>query len=136
MAGTRGAQLRQICNDLKRICQHPFMLPEFDPERPEPAAVPAAPGSAAAAEAAAADAEYLASLLANSAKLQLLDGMLGQLRAQGKQVMVLAHSPRVSEAATAAAGAAGVVWVCLWADSVLARCTCASLLHVYVLSRC
>jgi hypothetical protein len=112
------------------------MLPEFDPERPEPAAVPAAPGSAAAAEAAAADAEYLASLLANSAKLQLLDGMLGQLRAQGKQVMVLAHSPRVSEAATAAAGAAGVVWVCLWADSVLARCTCASLLHVYVLSRC
>lgn len=98
MAGTRGAQLRQICNDLKRICQHPFMLPEFEPERPEPpAVVPAAGSAAAAAEAAAADAEYLSGLLAHSAKLQLLDSMLEQLKQQGKQVMVMAHSTRVSE---------------------------------------
>jgi len=96
MAGTRGAQLRQVCNDLKRICQHPFMLPEFEPDRPEPPAVQPAAGSAAAAEAAAADAEHLAALLANSAKLQLLDSMMEQLRGQGKQVMVMAHSPRVS----------------------------------------
>jgi hypothetical protein len=104
MAGTRGAQLRQICNDLKRICQHPFMLPEYEPDRPEPPAVHPPPGSAAAAEAAAADAEYLSALLASSAKLQLLDTMLGQIREQGKQVMVMAHSPRVS------VGAEWVVW--------------------------
>jgi hypothetical protein len=96
MAGTRGAQLRQICNDLKRICQHPFMLMEFEPDRPEPSATAAAPGSAAAAEAAAAEAEYLSALLASSAKLQLLDTMLVQLHGQGKQVMVMANSPRVS----------------------------------------
>jgi hypothetical protein len=98
MAGTRGAQLRQICNDLKRICQHPFMLMEFEPDRPEPSATAAAPGSAAAAEAAAAEAEYLAALLASSAKLQLLDTMLVKLHAQGKQVVVMANSPRVSTA--------------------------------------
>lgn len=101
MAGTRGAQLRQICNDLKRICQHPYMLPEFEPERPEPLASthPAAgAGSAAAAAAEAAEREYLASLLASSGKLQVLDTMLQQLRAQGKQVMVMAHSPRVGVA--------------------------------------
>jgi SNF2 family DNA or RNA helicase len=96
MAGTRGAQLRQVCNDLKRICQHPFMLPEFEPEHPEIPAVPHPAGSPAAAEAAAAEAEYLSALLASSAKLQLLDSMLGQLREQGQQVMVMAHSPRVS----------------------------------------
>lgn len=96
MAGTRGAQLRQVCNDLKRICQHPFMLPEFEPEHPEAPAVPHPAGSPAASEAAAAEAENLAALLASSAKLQLLDSMLGQLREQGQQVMVMAHSPRVS----------------------------------------
>lgn len=95
MAGTRGAQLRQICNDLKRICQHPFMLLEFEPDRPEVLAVPPAAGTPAAAEAAAAESEYLSALLASSAKLQLLDTVLTQLRAQGKQVMVMAHSPRV-----------------------------------------
>ena len=73
------------------------MLPEFEVERPEaplPAAGQAA-SAAATAEAAAADAEYLAGLLSHSAKLQLLDTMLQQLGAQGKQVMVMAHSPRV-----------------------------------------
>lgn len=110
MAGTRGAQLRQICNDLKRICHHPFMLPEFEPDRPEPPVFQPVPGSAAAAEAAAADAEYLSALLGSSAKLQLLDTMLGQVREQGKQVMVMAHSPRVSLELGHACGPCSSVW--------------------------
>jgi hypothetical protein len=118
LAGTRGAQLRQICNDLKKICQHPFMLPDFEPDRsplPAAAAGTAAAGSSSSAGGAekapnaeqqqqaagvlgasvGSDEEYLAALVASSGKLQLLDQMLHELRGQGKQVLVLAHAPKV-----------------------------------------
>jgi hypothetical protein len=85
---------------LKKICQHPFLLPEFEPERPgDVAAAQHAAGADAAAAAAAADAEYLAALISGSAKMLVLDVMLQQLRADGKQVLVMAHTPRVSWAA-------------------------------------
>jgi hypothetical protein len=111
LAGTRGAQLRQICNDLKKICQHPFMLPDFEPDR---SPLPAAAGSSSSAGGAdktpnaeqqqaagvlgasvGSDEEYLAALVASSGKLLLLDQMLQELRGQGKQVLVLAHAPKV-----------------------------------------
>jgi primosomal protein N' len=115
LAGTRGAQLRQICNDLKKVCQHPFMLPDFEPDRsPLPTAAAgssSSPGGADKAHSAeqqqqqqaagglgaivSSDAEYLAALIASSGKLQLLDQMLQELRGQGKQVLVLAHAPKV-----------------------------------------
>jgi hypothetical protein len=117
LAGTRGAQLRQICNDLKKICQHPFMLPDFEPDRISAPAAAAAAGSSSSAGGAdkalsteqqpaagafglgatvSSDAEYLAALIASSGKLQLLDLMLQELRGHGKQVLVLAHSAKVS----------------------------------------
>jgi hypothetical protein len=93
LAGTRGAQLRQICSDLKKICQHPFLLPEFEPEgRPEHGSAAAGAGGAAGD---GSDAEYLAALVSGSAKMQVLDKMLQQLRGEGKQVLVMAHTPKV-----------------------------------------
>jgi primosomal protein N' len=91
------------------------MLPDFEPDRsPLPAAAAGSSSSAGGAEKApdteqqqqqqapgvlgasvASDEEYLAALVASSGKLQLLDQMLQELRGQGKQVLVLAHAPKV-----------------------------------------
>jgi hypothetical protein len=91
------------------------MLPDFEPDRVAlPAAAAGSSSSAGGADKAlsteqqaagvlgfglgatvSSDAEYLTALIASSGKLQLLDQMLQELRGQGKQVLVLAHSPKV-----------------------------------------
>lgn len=84
------------------------MIPEFEPERlSQDSAAAAASGNPSGSASTAADAvlggtvateaEYLAALIAGSSKLQLLDLMLQELKSQGKQVLVLAHSSKALE---------------------------------------
>lgn len=110
MAGARGAQLRAVLSELRAVCQHAHVLPEFEPERP---------GEAGEAQyASGADkqltgqqqqqqAALLESLLDGSGKLRALDTLLQELHAQQRQALVMAHTPKVILVAAAAAGGGG-----------------------------
>lgn len=103
-------QLRQIANELKKVCHHPQLLPEFEVdatqegqpggEDGEPEGGLAAPKQEPGGDAmevdgggsgAAAAASELEALLAGSGKLALLDRMLEVLRARGQRVMVVSQ---------------------------------------------
>jgi primosomal protein N' len=61
------------------------------------AAASAAPwGGGSSSSCRGSDAEYVSALMAGSGKMQLLDCLLEEMHAQGRQVLVLAHSAKVS----------------------------------------
>ncbi|GIM15000.1 hypothetical protein Vretimale_17869 [Volvox reticuliferus] len=121
-SGHRAAMLRHICNDLRKVCHHPYLLEEFRTDAAEEAlqlggqhaadsvgaavAADNGPGSAlnprvsvtltnrsnGAASALAPSAEVL---LAASSKLMALDKLLQELRRRQRNVLVLSQSVKV-----------------------------------------
>lgn len=136
-SGHRATQLKHICNELRRVCNHPFLLPEFEPEKDGLAGRTSESGAGAgedlgmsgastgglartSSEALQAGATGATSLsgasleqcIAHSGKLQVLDRILSLLRAKGQRVLLLSQSSRILDIlegyATARLGAAHV----------------------------
>ncbi|KAK9823247.1 hypothetical protein WJX72_001331 [[Myrmecia] bisecta] len=68
-SGHRAAQMRTICAELRKVCNHPHLVQDFE----------------------AAGKEGCAAHVAASAKLQLLDRMLQRLQKAGRRVLLLSH---------------------------------------------
>ena len=89
----RVAQLRAVCGDLRRVCTHPYLLPELEPEQQQQQ-----PAAAASVDL---HREHLRALgaseagVAASGKLQLLGRLLACLAEQGKTTLLLSHTSKV-----------------------------------------
>ena len=89
----RVAQLRAVCGDLRRVCTHPYLLPELEPEQQQQQL-----GAAASVDL---HREHLRALGASEAgvvasgKLQLLGRLLACLAEQGKTTLLLSHTSKV-----------------------------------------
>lgn len=75
--------LRNLLMQLRKVCQHPFLLPDV-----EAGNVPTNPPAAAGVGPEKAESPQLAALLAASCKLQLVDAMVGRLRARGHRILI------------------------------------------------
>ena len=92
-SGYRAAQLRGVLAEVRRALHHPSLAGgEGSAGGGEDGRQAAGQGQQQPAAAGADAGAELASLLAGSAKLALLDALLRQLHAQGRRVMVTAHS--------------------------------------------
>ena len=93
----RAAQLRVVYSDLRKVCSHPFLLPELEPERENPQSQPEPDHHDTLKAHGAAEAWRGASdpSVAVSGKLQALGRLMTCFGEQGKTVLLLSHTSKV-----------------------------------------
>ena len=95
----RAAQLRVVYSDLRKVCSHPYLLPELEPERDQQQGQTEPDHHDTLKQHGAAEAWRGASdpTVAVSGKLQALGRLMTSLGEQGKTVLLLSHTSKVRE---------------------------------------
>eukprot|EP00955_Chlamydomonas_euryale_P022227 235027-Chlamydomonas_euryale.AAC.1 len=107
-AAARAAHLRPVVGELKKVCSHPYLLPEFEPALGGPTAGGGGGGSGGSGGGPS-HREALQALgatsaaAAASAKLQLLPRLLALLAASGRRALLLSHASKLLDMVEGAA---------------------------------
>lgn len=87
----RASQLRSIVAELRKVCSHPALLPEYAPAAEDASGVSTPAGTPSV------KVEGTATSIPSSGKLRLMMQLLPALHASGHRVLVLSQSQKVRD---------------------------------------